>query len=1039
MKLISWNVNGLRACIQKGFLEEFARLDADFFCLQETKLQEGQLQLDLPGYHQYWCYAEKKGYSGTAIFTKHCPETVTYGIGIPELDTEGRVITLGYPEFYLVTCYTPNAQQGLARLEHRMKWEDAFRAYLITLDAKKPVILCGDLNVAHQEIDLKNPAANRGSAGFSDEERAAFGKLLECGFTDTFRHLNPTATGAYSWWSYRFNARQNNAGWRIDYFLVSDRLQEALYKTPIYSDILGSDHCPVGLELDIPCNGSIWLEKAEGTPRVVTIEATKAPKKSSKALQAGIAAGLLAIGFLTGNLLPPLFSVDPNATLSTSPNQGIMTDYASMSTQELVNLAVALKELAKYGLGANSGSVMDVAEYGKVRNTYPFLLELEFRPDAYPLLCNVRDTAKDNAQIRAAKALIVYYEVHNTDMLYASMSTQELVNLAVTIPQLISFGSPVSSTILTEGLYTALAEKNPVLYELEKRPDLESCLSRTADVDNGWVITEAQLNATYAASCLLGYYARIGLLGSNNNDIAIDHASMSTLQLVNIASQIPELAAYYEAGTRLTQETYAQLCTQNPVLYELAQREDVIDQLNRKLTLTYNTPEIVYALATLLEYFQNLPDANIDFSKLSTEELVESAVAIDELRSRTTDLNLEDYESLRSRYPVFLELERRMDLQESLEQAMNKYVLNVVSSVLPKEYVAASILYSYYTNIGLIRVDSTTPDLDYATLSTPELIELVVYEQDIVEYCRTGSDLAVMYEYFCGYPALRELDNRSDKETALAAYINDASSPALQAQVARVLLAYYATSYPLGEICWVYSETENYTVYEYTQAPVYGYSEITKPGDTAPMQTMTFEGEPLILARAPEWIRESNFWVRIETQDTYLYQSPELKINGSSPEQYEGEMLLHIIPYYDAYGTMRGLMVFGNVQKQYHLRLEYPNGSVLAFTATPTPPENATTRELLEYAINKTNLMKYIQEESEQDICTYLPLKLLLEREDFIDTAMNVYQEERVAGNDSSNSFMARITALLSRPEVEALMTSGQKDTWSMLLGQPYG
>ncbi len=250
MKLISWNVNGLRACVQKGFLESFQQLDADFFCLQETKLQEGQIRLELPGYHQYWCYAEKKGYSGTAIFAKHTPVSVTYGLGVPELDTEGRLITLEYPGFYLVTCYTPNAQQELARLDHRLKWEEAFRGYLSRLDEKKPVILCGDLNVAHQEIDLKNPASNRGSAGFSDEERACFTQLLETGFTDTFRYQNPTATGMYSWWSYRFRARENNAGWRIDYFLVSDRLREYIDNTAIYAQITGSDHCPVGLQLN---------------------------------------------------------------------------------------------------------------------------------------------------------------------------------------------------------------------------------------------------------------------------------------------------------------------------------------------------------------------------------------------------------------------------------------------------------------------------------------------------------------------------------------------------------------------------------------------------------------------------------------------------------------------------------------------------------------------------------------------------------------------------------------------------------------------
>ena len=251
MKFISWNVNGLRACIQKGFLDFFAGSDADFFCLQETKLQEGQLHLELPGYYQHWCYAEKKGYSGTAIFAKEAPLTVSYGLGIPELDDEGRLITLEYANFYLVTCYTPNAQRELARLDHRLKWDTAFRGYLMKLDAQKPVILCGDLNVAHKEIDLKNPSSNRGNAGFSDEERESFSMLLSSGFTDTFRVLNPGVTGAYTWWSYMFKARANNAGWRIDYFLVSNRLADKITATPIYSEVLGSDHCPVGLSLDL--------------------------------------------------------------------------------------------------------------------------------------------------------------------------------------------------------------------------------------------------------------------------------------------------------------------------------------------------------------------------------------------------------------------------------------------------------------------------------------------------------------------------------------------------------------------------------------------------------------------------------------------------------------------------------------------------------------------------------------------------------------------------------------------------------------------
>ena len=251
MKLVSWNVNGLRACLQKGFLEFFQSVDADFFCLQETKLQAGQVDLDLPGYFQFWDYAEKKGYSGTAIFAKSQPINVSCGLGVAELDTEGRCITLEYPEFYVVNCYTPNAQDGLKRLSHRMAWDEAYRAHLQKLDAMKPVIACADYNVAHNEIDLKNPGPNRGNAGFSDEEREQFSRHLQAGFCDTFREKNPDVTGAYSWWSYRFNARKNNAGWRIDYFLVSKRLMDKVTDTPIYSDILGSDHCPVGLTIEV--------------------------------------------------------------------------------------------------------------------------------------------------------------------------------------------------------------------------------------------------------------------------------------------------------------------------------------------------------------------------------------------------------------------------------------------------------------------------------------------------------------------------------------------------------------------------------------------------------------------------------------------------------------------------------------------------------------------------------------------------------------------------------------------------------------------
>ena len=249
MKLISWNVNGLRAIIGKGFAESVLSLDADVICLQETKLQAGQTDLTLPGYESYWNYAEKKGYSGTAIFTRVAPLSVTTGIGIPEHDTEGRVITIEFDKFYLVCCYTPNAQKELARLTYRMQWEDAFRAYLCALDAVKPVILCGDLNVAHQEIDLKNPKTNHHSAGFSDEERAQFSNLLGAGFIDSFRHFYPDATGEYSWWSYIGNARSRNAGWRIDYFVVSEKLKDEMADAKIHQQIMGSDHCPVELVL----------------------------------------------------------------------------------------------------------------------------------------------------------------------------------------------------------------------------------------------------------------------------------------------------------------------------------------------------------------------------------------------------------------------------------------------------------------------------------------------------------------------------------------------------------------------------------------------------------------------------------------------------------------------------------------------------------------------------------------------------------------------------------------------------------------------
>lgn len=251
MKLISWNVNGIRACAGKGFMDVFNNADADFFCIQESKMQAGQLELNMPGYHQYWNYAVKKGYSGTAIFAKEEPLNVAYGIGMEEHDQEGRVITLEYDKFYMVTVYTPNSQNELARLSYRMKWEDDFADYIMGLDEKKTVIICGDLNVAHKEIDLKNPKTNRHNAGFTDEEREKFSKLLDRGFIDTFRYFYPDKADIYSWWSYRFKAREKNAGWRIDYFLVSKRLEDKLKDAVIHTEVFGSDHCPVELDIDL--------------------------------------------------------------------------------------------------------------------------------------------------------------------------------------------------------------------------------------------------------------------------------------------------------------------------------------------------------------------------------------------------------------------------------------------------------------------------------------------------------------------------------------------------------------------------------------------------------------------------------------------------------------------------------------------------------------------------------------------------------------------------------------------------------------------
>ena len=375
MKFVSWNVNGLRACIQKGFLEQFDRFDADFFCLQETKLSEHQLELDLPGYEQYWCYAEKKGYSGTAIFTKHTPMSVQYGLGVPELDTEGRLITLEYPEFYLVTCYTPNAQRELARIDHRMKWDDAFREYLQKLDAVKPVIICGDLNVAHQEIDLKNPKSNRGSAGFSDQERSSFQNTLDLGFTDTFRHLHPDRTDAYSWWSYMFKAREKNAGWRIDYFLVSDRLKDAIYRAEIHSDVMGSDHCPVSVELGLICNGGIWSPLSQGSARqTFPAEKEEKSKPDKEKASAKTAKALFALGLVAMVLVSVFLFWDPPGTPMPTITEKPFTVHAF--PQQLSHVAltdnplVSFIELSENALtdGTNTYYCPIGVEYGSLGN-----------------------------------------------------------------------------------------------------------------------------------------------------------------------------------------------------------------------------------------------------------------------------------------------------------------------------------------------------------------------------------------------------------------------------------------------------------------------------------------------------------------------------------------------------------------------------------------------------------------------------------------------------------------------------------------------
>ena len=649
MKLISWNVNGLRACIQKGFLEVFQAMNADFFCLQETKLQEGQLTLSLPGYHQYWCHAEKKGYSGTAIFTKHKPLSVSYGIGVEELDNEGRVITLEYPEFYLVNCYTPNAQRGLARLDHRMKWDEAYRAYIAGLDAQKPTILCGDLNVAHQEIDLKNPASNRGSAGFSDEERESFTKTLSLGFTDTFRYLNPDVTGAYSWWSYMYHARENNAGWRIDYFLVSDRIRQKIYNTPIYSDILGSDHCPVGLELDIPCNGSVWMDEVPGKPEVILPE-KKGAKKAVTVLLA-----LFAILTITGlgGFAVKLFSPSETAYVSFHP----------------YDRQLLLMETSFHGLQYIRGQFLDNKTswnlYSMVSSIAPpkpmdipnFWLRLDLTEDALnayneewtltvstdrPLTIGTKTSLEDTCDLvllsyyegddpTAIRGWFLYGRLPGDTKLYFNLNTgssrirftyeakpsitspstadaqklttETLVERIVSntyIQQELTFSS---GTNYSDTLYENLKSNNGDLIELEKRKDAVTCLlpwlqdgSQKQKLVAHILLSQEVFEDLFSATQENAYFRLTELLFTLTAEEA---EQLPTIELVNHILEQKYLKMDLSHQTYFSNQSIADLY---PVLRVLENRDDAISVLMDGEFLDHNDYGTIY---TLLELYRS--------------------------------------------------------------------------------------------------------------------------------------------------------------------------------------------------------------------------------------------------------------------------------------------------------------------------------------------------------------------------------------------------------------------------------------------------
>ena len=740
MRFVSWNVNGLRACMQKGFMDFFSTVNADFFCLQETKLQEGQIDLDLPGYEQYWCYAEKKGYSGTAIFTKHTPLSVTYGMGIPELDTEGRLITLEYPEFYLVTCYTPNAQRGLARIDHRMKWEAAFRAYVSDLDSKKPVILCGDLNVAHKEIDLKNPASNRGNAGFSDEERDAFSKLLDCGFADSFRHLHPETVGAYTWWSYMFNARQNNAGWRIDYFVVSNRLKEQLFSTPIYSDILGSDHCPVGLDMDILCNGGIWpsFEAAETTPKAEE----KTEKKSSGVKAAATllcAASVLAsIYFLVPGSTPnPPSTSEPSAT----------EDYYRPPGDNLFSWSVARNELSyTFSSAPIFSSVLKINAFRDGTKVYPIdevsiPAELNFW---------VRIDAFDAA------------ELIGCDLHAAVLDSNYLQN-----------GHPESHAFVhvtkyqdDRGIFAGW-----FVYGYIQRDSLISI-----ELSDDSVVLQ---KATIPVSPILSAEAA---------------NVQSTYGLVEYAVHLEAMDAFVANDDAVMYlETFMDLWPHFPALLELTFREDAAIILAEHASLYPSCADTVGTLTLLINHISQqyigYKDAPIP-SVMETSELISHVSEQEQLIVCINDLlvQLENYSvayhALRCLQPAVAELENREDAAaELLKRYGESQIINFlfVQPVFMSElsiYEAAEFVDKLHEGDGI------------ETVSTDNLAMV------ITSVFHVNSSLQFSYPYsyaqLCqAFPPLQEFEKREDAHTVLLAYLTESNGIITETQKSTASLLLY--------------------------------------------------------------------------------------------------------------------------------------------------------------------------------------------------------------------------------------------------------